>query len=76
MADIHIRNLDPRTFQRLEAQAKRNGRTLHDEAKAILEQAVGAPCTQVQAILDNWSRRLAGRHFDDSTDLIREDRER
>ena len=76
MTDMLIRGLDERTLERLKARAQRHGRSLQAEAKLLLEQAAGADREQVAAMLDRWKQRFAGRQFDDSADLIREDRER
>jgi hypothetical protein len=38
---ILVRGLHPRTVQRLIAQARVNGRSLHEETKEILERAAG-----------------------------------
>ena len=39
MAQLIVRNLDDRAKERLRARAKRNGRSLEAEARAILEEA-------------------------------------
>lgn len=40
MSDLLIRNIDPRLKRRLEARARRSGRSLSEEAKALLSRAV------------------------------------
>ena len=40
MPDLLIRKLDPSLVDRLKAQAKRNGRSMEAEARAILEEHV------------------------------------
>ena len=40
MPDILIRNLDEQAFKRLKQRAKRNRRSLQNEAKLVLQQAV------------------------------------
>ena len=75
MPDILVRGLDKRTVDRLKARAKRNGRSLQSEAKMVLENAAGAPTTEVLEAARQWRKKL-GRRFEDSAELIREDRER
>lgn len=76
MSDILIRGLDAQTLRRLKARAKRNGRSLQNEAKLVLEQAAGVGADEIAAVLDRWKTRFAGRGFRRSEDLIREDRGR
>jgi len=76
MTDMLIRGLDERTLERLKARAQRHGRSLQAEAKLVLEQAAGADRQQVAAMLDRWKQRFADRRFSDSTELLREDRQR
>jgi plasmid stability protein len=76
MSDILIRGLDAQTVRRLKARARRNGRSLQNEAKLVLEQAAGSSADEIAAMLDGWKKRLAGRRFRGSADLIREDRQR
>ena len=74
MPDLLVRNLDPVVLDRLKGRAKRHGRSLQAEAKLLLEQASGGD--NVQALLDSWDERFAGRQFASSVDLLREDRDR
>lgn len=74
MPSILVRGLDKKTIERLKARAKRNGRSLQSEAKWAIEHAAGAE--QIDAILDRWKKEFAGKKFENSADLIREDRER
>ena len=76
MPDILIRGLDARALKRLRTRAKRHRRSLQSEARLVLEQAAGASAEEIAAMLDNWKRRLGGRKFSRSVDLIREDRNR
>ncbi|HSW44109.1 MAG TPA: hypothetical protein VLM89_00890 [Phycisphaerae bacterium] len=75
MADILIRNLDPKTVQRLKARAKLHRRSLQGEAKLILERAAGSSIEEALAAAEQIRKGL-GRKFSDSASLIREDRER
>jgi plasmid stability protein len=74
MPSILVRGLDKRIIDRLKERARRNGRSLQSEVKSALEQAAGAE--QIDAILDRWKKEFAGRKFENSADLIREDRQR
>jgi len=76
MAQILVRNLDPKAVERLKARAKRHGRSLQGEAKLLLEYAAGAGAEEVAEMLDGWKKRFKGRRFGSSVKLIREDRNR
>ena len=76
MSQILVRNLDPKTVDRLKARAKQHGRSLQGEAKLLLERAAGVGSAEVAAMLDGWKERWAGRRFAGSAKLIREDRGR
>jgi len=76
MAQLLIRDLQDDTVQRLKARAKRHGRSLQGEVKAILEAAAGYSMQEAHAVSEARAARLAGRAFSDSAELIREDRER
>jgi plasmid stability protein len=43
MVDILVRNIDPDLKRRLVAQARRNGRSISDEAKALLDVSLPRP---------------------------------
>jgi len=75
MGQMLIRDLDDQILKRLKQRAKRNGRSLQSEAKMILEQAVAFDPESGRALVARIRKRLAGRVFDDSTLLIREDRD-
>jgi plasmid stability protein len=76
MPDFLIRKIDAQVLKRLKVSARRHGRSLQQEAQRVLRQAAGAGTDEVAAMLDQWKRRFAGRRFSDSTELIREDRNR
>jgi plasmid stability protein len=77
MSQILIRNLSPETVERLKVQAKRSGRSLEAEVRVILEQA-GRPRYSPEDFqrMTAEIRATAGPQQSDSTDLIREDRDR
>jgi antitoxin FitA len=76
MAQILIRGLDEKTVARLKSRAKEHGRSLESESRSILESAAGYSRDEALRIVRRWQEKFAGRIFDDSTELIREDRER
>jgi len=76
MPDMLIRGLSEETIKRFKARAKRNGRSLQSEAKMLIEDA--ARSERIAEVLDRarqWRDTLGG-DYEDSTELIREDRER
>ena len=77
MADLLIRGIDEQTLTRFKARAKRNGRSVQGEVKALIEAHAGFTMAEAAAEADRIRARLAatGRVFEDSTDLIRADRE-
>jgi len=79
MAQILVRNLDEKVVESLKEHARADGRSLQSEVKAILEQAVREPRVDMESakrILEGFRKRFKGRTFSNSTELIREDRER
>lgn len=75
MAQLLVRNLDDATVEMLKQRAKRHGRSLESEVRSIVRGAVEAggdwrqQVEQVRALFE-------GRTFSESSDLVREDRER
>ncbi len=84
MAQILVENLDPIIVEKLETLAKQHGRSLQEELKHILQQATekaiyyhsGADIEKAREAVARAQVRYAGKTFSDSTELIREDRER
>lgn len=76
MAQLLVRDLNPDMVKRLKSRAVRNGRSLQGEVKAILESVDTLSMSEARAFAEEWQRRLAGRMTSDSSDLIREDRDR
>ena len=77
MAQLLVRDLDDQVMTRLKERARRNQRSLQAEARAILEAA--APRYTKEEALEvfrAWQEKFQGRPLSDSTDLIREDRDR
>ncbi len=75
MPDVLVRGVSDEGLERLKARAKRHGRSLQREARLVLEQAAGTSVEDALAAARQWRRKL-GRRFDDSAELIREDRDR
>lgn len=75
MADILIRGINDQAMKRLKARAKRNGRSLQSEARVVLETAADSSIAEALRVARSWRKKL-GRRFDDSVELIREDRQR
>ncbi len=75
MTDILIRGLDAQTLKRLKQRAKQHGRSLQSEARMVLENAAGKSLGEVLKSARGWRKRL-GRRFEDSGELIHEDRQR
>jgi plasmid stability protein len=76
MAQVLVRDLDSMVVERLKIRARHHGRSLQGEVKAILEAAAPLSMSEARGLAEEWQRRLAGRIQGDSSELIREDRER
>jgi len=77
MASVLVRDLDPAVVERLKVRAQENHRSLQKELKAILEAAAAqATWAEARAGAERVRQMLGGRQFSDSTELIREDRDR
>ena len=76
MAEIIVRGLDDFTVGRLEDRARKEGRTLQAEAKAVLEHSVKMDMASAWKLVDSIREELKGRKMANSVDLIREDRDR
>jgi plasmid stability protein len=76
MGSILVRGLDQKTIERLKERARLNGRSLQQEVKALLERAADTlTMREARRVSERWKRRLDGRSFSDSAQLIREDRD-
>lgn len=76
MAQVLVRDLDSVVVERLKIRARQHGRSLQGEVKAILEAAAPISISEARNLAEEWQRRLAGKIRGDSSELIREDRER
>ncbi len=76
MAQIIICNLDDAVVERLKARAKANGRSLEAEVRYILEQSAKVDMATARQHVMEIRKKLDGRKFPDTVELIREDRDR
>jgi antitoxin FitA len=76
MAQIIVRNLDDDIVNRLKMRALDNDRSLEAEVRHILEQSAKVDIAQARLIVMERRKKLQGRKFADSVELIREDRDR
>jgi plasmid stability protein len=79
MATLTIRKLDDALVRRLKIRAAQNGRSAEAEARAILDDALVVTSSTSQdfwADADKLRERLRGLVTGDSTDIIREERDR
>ena len=79
MAQILVRNLNEKTVKALKKRAKSQGRSLQAEVKLILEEVANSEKVDMETakkMLEELRKKLKGRKFSDSAELIREDRER
>lgn len=84
MTQIILENLDPIVVEKLQVRATRQGRSLLEELKVIVEEAVEfETIPALQETMKEARVRLAkvrqqyqGRTFRDSAELLREDRQR
>lgn len=81
MAQLILDNLNPLLLEKLTSLSQRHGRSLNEELIAILEQAVdnegqAVPTTEATVKLEQARARYSGRTFSDSTELVREERQR
>jgi plasmid stability protein len=78
MAQLLIEDVAEATVAKLKERASHHGRSLQQELKFILEEAARQNSAESWEAIHQFRRRLqeSERVFSDSTDLLREDRER
>lgn len=76
MAQVLVRNLDPETVERLKARAKRHNRSLQAELREILARAASESAVPLEERFRRLDELFAGHSFSDSTEIIREERDR
>lgn len=75
MAQLLVRDVDPKVVAKLKRRARENQRSLQAEVKRILEAEVYS-MAEARAAADRIRKSLEGRHHTDSVRLLREDRDR
>ena len=76
MPQVLIRDLDSNTVSNLKQQAINNGRSFESELRIILQDSANRYTKSSNSLFEEVRALFADRVFDDSTDLIRADRER
>lgn len=76
MSQPLVVHLDEATAQRLWERARRDGMSVEEEARQLLIQALRSGWSVFWAEAERIQESLRGRSFADSSDLIREDRDR
>jgi plasmid stability protein len=74
MPDVLIRDLDPNVLEQLKASAREHGRSLQAEIHEVLRDAATFGAAGTRELAASWQRRLSGKRFSDSAQLIRRDR--
>jgi predicted DNA-binding protein len=57
MATVTVRNLSPKVVRSLKSLAKRNGRSMEQEVREIIEMYVGDKLSVMKQIEESWSRQ-------------------
>jgi len=80
MSQLILNNIDPPLLEQLKIRATTHQRTLEEELKAILKEAIETEqSTKMQAFSKQAAKMrqaLSGRVHTDSAELVREDRDR
>jgi antitoxin FitA len=80
MAQLILNDLDPNIIEKLKVRAANHQRTLEEELKAILQEAINAEqIAKMNAFREQAAQMrqaLSGRVHSDSAELVREDRAR
>jgi len=76
MAQILVRDLEDDVVDRLKSRAAQHRRSLQAEVKLILEEAAQMDKATALRLAEEIRSRLKGRTMSDSTELIRELRDR
>lgn len=76
MAQILVRDLDEEVVEQLKKRAQKGGRSLQSEVKNIIEQAARMDMESALKLVNAIRKKFKKRKMTDSTDLVREDRNR
>ena len=73
-----VRDLNERTIAKLKRRAERHNTSLQTEVKTILEESSRMDWAEFKSRADAFREKMieSGRTFSDSTELVREDRDR
>ena len=75
MAQVLVRDLEDDVVERLKRRARHNGRSLEAELRIILANAIKPTIEEAMEEMRRVREEFRGRHFSDSAELIREDRD-
>lgn len=76
MPDVLVRGVDSEVLKKLKIRADRNGRSLQNELMDVFRSMAGAESRTDADAAARIKKSLSGRKFTDSSDLLREDRDR
>jgi plasmid stability protein len=76
MAQVLVRDLESEVINRLKERAKFRGRSLEAELRQILQEAAADTDRERVLAVEDIQKMFSGYKFSDSTELLREDRER
>ncbi len=77
MAQVLVREVEPEVIERLKERARKNGRSLEAELRLIFREAVQEKTpTSAAEELERVRALFSGRSLSDSTELLRNDRQR
>jgi plasmid stability protein len=78
MAHLVLHDVDPKVIEELLRRADPHGRTIEDEAKTVLEEALGLSSARSLQAAQRIRAELAGAGglFGDSADVLRQERDR
>ena len=76
MAQVVIRDLDSDVVERLKQRAQRSGRSLEAELRLVLKRAADEDFVSARAAVERVRALFGDRRFSDSSELVREDRDR
>lgn len=74
--NLLLRDIAPDVLDVLKDRARRSGRSLQQELHIALRRDAHRNFDEARAITDAWHERLKGRRLPDSTELLREERQR
>ena len=76
MAQLLVRDLDEHVVETLKARARENRRSLQAEVKLVLEESARFDRAAARTRIEEVRRKLADLRTTDSTELVREIRDR